>query len=276
MKRGIGFLLGSVLILSQLAGCQKAAPFNPALGGRFFPLRSGLTWTYQVVYLDGGRETITDQVIKRDHVPASREAVLVVSHYSGNGTRAVRTDLPQAYPAEMNEVETHYLVNGGYISRVASLGGASRILLEERNFLPQYLSPDRGWSNSLSPFAHLQDQILDISQDHRSFLEPDLVVVPAGRFSECIRVETKASYRSLAESGDKRYFTDWYAPDVGLVKTLVSSSGSDGPEIARIELLRFTKSETTAPVHSQNGPSTVFLSSKISNSAASAHPITHR
>ena len=255
------------LALIQLTGCQKRAVFNPGLAGRFFPLGPGLTWTYQVSYPNGAQETITDQVVKRDDVPTSRDAALVVSHYSGQGSRAVRADLPQAYPAEMNEVETHYLVNGGYISRVASLGGASRILLEERNFLPQYLLPDRRWSNRLSPFAHLQDEILDISQDHKSFLEPDLVVVPAGSFSECIRVETNASYRSLAESDEKRYFTDWYAPDVGLVKTIVSSGGPEGPEIARIELLRFTKSETTAPVHSPKGPSTVPLSSQMFNSA---------
>ena len=267
MRQWTHWLLPVGLPLILLTGCQKRAVFNPGLAGRFFPLGPGLIWKYQVVYPNGGRETIIDQVVKRNDVPESREVALVVSHYSGQGTGAVRADLPQADPAEMNEVATHYVVKGGYISRVASLGGASRILLEERNFLPQYLSPDRRWTNRLLPFAHLQDEILDISQDHKSFLEPDLVVVPAGRFSECIRVETKASYHSLAESGDQRYFTDWYAPDVGLIKTLVSSGGPDGAAIARIELLRFTKPETTAPVHSLKGPSTASLSSQILNSA---------
>jgi hypothetical protein len=65
----------------------------------------------------------------------------------------------------------------------------------------------------------------------------------------------------------KRYFTDWYAPDVGLVKTLVLSGGQDGRELARIELLRFAKlvaASTTAAVRSMTkGP----LLGKIANRA---------
>src|SRR5215469_3556129 len=208
MRQWRHWLLGVVLALIQLTGCQKRAVFNPELAGRFFPLRPGLTWTYQVTYPNGAHETVSDHVVKR----VLGDAVLVVSHYSDHGTRAVRADLPQSYPAEMNEVETHYLVEGSYISRIASLGGRAPIRLEERHFLPQYLWPDRSWSNILLPFAHSHDDVLNISQNHRSFLESDLVVVPAGRFSQCIRVETEASYRSPFGISDRRYFTDWYAP----------------------------------------------------------------
>jgi hypothetical protein len=175
----------------------------------------------------------------------------------------------------MTEVETRYMVEAGYITRIASLGGPTRLRLEERGFLPQYLWPDRGWSNTLSPFAHSPDVILKITQNHRSFLEADEVLVPAGRFAGCIRIETEASYQSPAGIGDKRYFTDWYAPDVGLVKTLVLSGGH-GHEIARIELVHFAKSATAAPLQSSN-PSIVPLSSKLANpAAAAARPLTDR
>lgn len=251
MRLSLSCLIGLVLASSPLAGCHKSVSFNPALATHFFPLRSGLTWTYLVIYPNGAHETISERVVKPEQTSRLREATLVVSDYSGHGVRAVRADLPQAYPADMTEVQTRYVVEGGYITRVASLGGPTRIRFEERGFLPQYLWPDRVWSNTLSPFAHLPDDIL-ITQNHRSFLEADEVLVPAGRFAGCIRIETEASYQSPAGNGDKRYFTDWYAPDVGLVKTRVLSGGQHGREIARIELLRFTKSATNARLQSSN------------------------
>lgn len=277
MRLWLSWLVGLALASVPLAGCHKSASFNPALAGHFFPLHTGLTWTYQVSYPNGARETISDRVAKADKAGTLRDAALVVSDYSGNGTRAVRADLPQAYPAEMTEVETSYLVEGGYITRIASLGGRTRIRLEEHGFLPQYLWPDRAWSNTLSPFAHSPADILKITQNHRSFLEADEVLVPAGRFAGCIRIETEASYQSPAGIGDKRYFTDWYAPDVGLVKTLVLSGGQDGREMARIELLRFTKSETAAPLPASNRRPIVPLSSRIAKrAAATADPVADK
>jgi len=268
MEHRIYRFLGLTLAITLVLGCQKRTLFNPALAGRFYPLRPGLTWTYQVTYPNGAHETIRDRVLKADETGMSHTVALVVSDYSGlDGSRAVRADLPQTYPAEMTEVQIRYVIEGGYINRIASLGGRTQTRLEERGFLPEYLWPDRVWSNSLSPFEHSPLDILKVAQNHQTFLEPEPVVVPAGRFSECIRIETEAAYQSAAGSGNKRYFTDWYAPDVGLVKTLVLSGGQDGREMARVELLRFTKSNTTAPLESSNGPSIASLSSKIAKPA---------
>src|SRR5262249_17831858 len=159
------------------------------------------------------RETISDRVIRADQTKLSRAAALVVSNYSGlDGSRAIRTDLPRTFPAEMTEVETHYFVDGGYITCVQRLEGASRFRLEEQQFLPQYLRPDRTWSNTLAPFEYSSDDILTVMQHHRTFLEWHDIVVPAGRFV-AIRVETEAVYQSRAGSSGKRYFTDWYAAD---------------------------------------------------------------
>jgi len=276
MRHWIHWLVGLALALFQLAGCQKTVRFNPALAGHFFPLRNGSSWTYQVTYPNGSHETITDRVLNTNQTGMRSTEALVVSDYSGHGTRAVRADLPQTYPGERTEVETRYLIEGGYISRVASLGGPTRIRLEEHDFLPQFLWPDRRWSNTLSPFEHSPADILQIAQNHRSFLEADLVDVPGGRFAECMRIETDASYRSPAGLADKRYFIDWYAPDVGLVKTLVLSGGQDGREVARIELVRFAKSKATAPIQPSNSSSIVPLSSKIITPTAPAGALTDK
>jgi hypothetical protein len=266
------------LALCPFSACQQRAVFNPALAGRFFPLSTGSTWTYEVIYANGVRETISDHVVKANPTGMLRDGALVVSSYSGfDGSRAVRAELLQSNPIEMTEVEVRYVVEGGYITRVETVGGATGIHFEERSFLPQNLWPDLEWSNTLSPFEHSPIDILEISQNHRSFLETDDVVVPAGHFTRCIRIETEASYHSLAKIGDhKRYFTDWYAPDVGLVKTLVFSGRPGGHEIARIELLRFTKAEAGAPHQSSENRPIVPLSSKIVNPAPTASSLTDR
>jgi hypothetical protein len=256
MRQWISGLLGLALAITQLPGCQKRATFNPALAGRFFPLRAGFNWIYQVAYANGARETIEDRVVRADQTGTSRAGVLVISDYSFvDGSRAVSTDLAQTYPTEMTEVQTRYVVEGGFITRVQNLGEPSWIRLEEHRFLPQYLWPDRTWSNTLSPFEDLPKQMLTVKQNHRTFLEEQDVVVPAGRFAACIRVETEASYQSPAGSGKQRFFTDWYAPDIGLVQTVVLSGGQNGREIARIELLRFAKSKATARARLSNGRS---------------------
>jgi hypothetical protein len=276
MRRSIYWSLGLALALAQLTACQKRASFNPALTGHFFPLRSGLTWTYQVTYPNGAHETISDRVVKADAPGTSHAGALIVSEYWGHGIRAIRADLPQAYPAEMTSIETRYVVDNGYISRSARLGGPTAIRLNEHDFLPQYMWPDLTWSNTLSPFEQMPGDVLTIIQTHRSFLEGSEVVVPAGRFSTCIRIETESSYRSLAGTDDKRYFTDWYAPDVGLVKTLVLNGGPKGEEMARIELLRFWKS-VTAVHHSSERSSMVPLLPKSMDSAEVAmDPLHHK
>lgn len=229
-----------------------------------------------MTYPNGAHEMISDRIVKADAPGTSHAGALIVSEYWGHGTRAIRADLPQVYPPEMTWIETRYVVENGYISRSASLGGRTAIRMTEHNFLPQYMLPDQTWSNTLSPFEQLPGDVLGITQTHRSFLEGREVVVPAGRFSTCIRIESEASYRSLAVTDDKRYFIDWYAPDVGLVKTLVLSCGPKGEEMARIELLGFSKS-VTAVRQSSGRSSMVPLRSKSMDSAEiAADPLQHK
>lgn len=137
------------------------------------------------------------------------------------------------------------MIEGGYITRASDLDDHGRILFEERRFLPQVLKPDLTWSNSLFPFDRMPEAFR-VTQTHRTFSEADEVAVPAGHFSHCIRIETEAVYRdsSSKEDGARRLrYLDWYAPNVGLVKTLVLESGFFGSEIARVELLSFVDSQ---------------------------------
>jgi hypothetical protein len=64
MRLWLSWLVGLALASVPLAGCHKSVSFNPALAAHVFPLRTGLTWTYQVTYPNGAHETIGDRVVK--------------------------------------------------------------------------------------------------------------------------------------------------------------------------------------------------------------------
>jgi len=253
-------LLGLAVTFALLTSCQKNASFNPALRGSFFPLRAGMTWTYRVVSESGAGATLSDRVETGDRNKAT--AVVVSEYFGGDGTqRAAHGYLAEAEGAKS---ETRYEVKAGYITRSVSVSvrdGSVLARSEEQQFLPQYLSPDWAWSSSFSPFSFLK-----IAQHHQSFLESHIVIVPAGRFSGCIRIETEASYESPHGIIGKRYFLDWYAPNVGLVKSafferaridrylgnselataLLRKTGFFRREIARAELLSFVPSSGSA------------------------------
>jgi hypothetical protein len=99
--------------------------------------------------------------------------------------------------------------------------------------------PNMSWSNVTYPYAGLFG--FSFGQTHRTFAENKLIEVPAGRFSGCIRVETQAT-RKDAHDGGRDYqlsYIEWYAPNVGLVKTLALEGGLEGLETERVELFRF-------------------------------------
>jgi hypothetical protein len=228
----------AILAAAQVASCQKKASFKPALAGDFFPLRPDSTWTYRVVDTSQNTtEILTDRALRKDHVDTPSAVGEVVSEYSGlDGTR---------------KSATLYLIEGGYLTRNSSLGDPAWILSEERRFLPQRLKPDLTWSNTLFPFNHLLEAF-HVTQSHRTFLEADDVVVPAGHFFRCIRIETEAVYEgglSPGVVGRRLTYLDWYALNVGLVKTLVLNGGPYAHEIARLELLSFVESQIKGSTH---------------------------
>jgi len=211
----------------QLSGCQRKS-FDPALAGVFFPLRPGLSWTYRVV--DKGRGTaavFTDRVLAGRRADSGESADEVESEYSG--------------PTGTFNSTLIYFPEGGYLTRQSRINKTSQVALAERAFLPQLLKPDLTWSNSLVLFEQ-QPDIFHVVQTHRTFLDTRIVEVPAGHFSGCIRIETSALYQSNSSESNpplRLKYLDWYAPHIGLVKTLVEQSGLFGRELARVELLNF-------------------------------------
>jgi len=243
MKLKTAWLLVAVIGTAQLLGCHKAIPFNPALAEHFFPLRAGSSWTYRIIdRSDGTTDIVTDRALGSAYLSQIKGSGEAVSEYSAHyGARTLV-----------------YLREGDYISRLTHLDGPTPILLEEKRLLPELLKPDLRWSNFLFPFG---PNSFHATEHHRTFLEANDVVVPAGRFSGCIRVETEAAFQGdgpglllkyidwyapdvglIKTSTLKHGSIDWYAPNFGLVETLASRSGFFDAEILRVELLRFGNS----------------------------------
>ncbi|HJU10396.1 MAG TPA: hypothetical protein VJ728_05955 [Candidatus Binataceae bacterium] len=217
----------------QFAACQRKS-FDPASANTFFPLRPGLSWTYRIKDRRRGPvHFLTDRVVRRTMVGTGERAE-VESKYSGPNGSVSSTIV--------------YFTEHGYFTRQSRTDHGPGVALAEQSFLPLLLEPNLTWSNSLVPFDRLEDAF-DINQTHHTFFEPATINVPAGHFSGCIRIETKAVYqnRSGVSSPAELEYIDWYAPHIGLVKTVVEQRGIFGTELARIELLTFSYSQLPSP-----------------------------
>jgi hypothetical protein len=231
MTRSLNFALIILLAMMSLAGCNSGHGEEPTVN--YFPLIRNSTWTYQITNKSRGTQyRITDHVVGPTYVPSIKAVSFVVDESCSLACEGGR---PLMYYAE-----------NGYLSRVSPLhydrekiDGSSFGRSEEARFLPLHLMPNMIWNGGTYPYAGLFGSFF--GQTHRTFAENKLIEVPAGRFSGCIRVETQTT-RKDTDGGRRDFqlsYIDWYAPSVGLVKTLALEGGTEGLEMERVELLRF-------------------------------------
>jgi hypothetical protein len=216
-------LSGLALAIIALSSCQRKS-FDPALAGTFFPLQQDFTWTYKIIDQEHAtNQILTDRVLAGGGLNGG--AKQVQSEYSG--------------PTGVLNSSIKYVPDHGYFTRQLLINKTAWFTAETA-FLPQLLRPNLIWSNSLVPFGQ-QPGTFHVTQTHRTFFDPKKIEVPAGNFAGCIRIETIALYQSSSKVNPalELKYVDWYAPHVGLVKTLVEHSGLFGSEVARIELLSF-------------------------------------
>ncbi|HKV53235.1 MAG TPA: hypothetical protein VJN94_01210, partial [Candidatus Binataceae bacterium] len=142
-----------------------------------------------------------------------------------------------------------YTEKDGYLTRLSGLDYVAHEIQPppwgrsiDENFLPQRLAPDLAWNNRLFPYGKLPGAF-EVAQTHKTFVEGTEVTVPAGRYRGCIRIETQAEYEGGGYAQQhqdlKLAYRDWYAPNVGLVRTIAYQNSLDGPEMERVELIRF-------------------------------------
>ncbi|MGH8013386.1 MAG: TapB family protein [Candidatus Binataceae bacterium] len=248
MCRRIAVLMVLALAIVPLMSCEKAQPkavFDPAMARSFFPLEANATWTYQIKSKSQRKNyVVTDRVIGVKYVPSLNVTGEVVEEYYNmdrGGTRPIV-----------------YVAKNGYLTRLSGLDYKKKSIeapawgrSEDGMFLPQRLTPNLVWSNTIFPFGHMPGSF-DIKQTHRTYFEAGQVEVPAGHFHNCIRIETQAKYEGgtyAKMKGNMRLiYKDWYAPHVGLIKTVAFEGGPNGHLMEQVELIRFDipKSKTVA------------------------------
>jgi hypothetical protein len=190
---------------------------------------------------------VTDRVVGSEYVPALKITGLVVEEFYNLDRAGLRPIV--------------YLAKDGYLTRLSGLDYVEHQIKapawgrsEEARFLPARLLPNLSWHDTLFPYGKLPGSF-DITESHKSFVEASDVVVPAGHFKGCIRIETYAHYEGGAYAQQKQNlsltYEDWYAPNVGLVRTVAYQGGANGPEMERVELMRFESAPKPAPKEPQ-------------------------
>jgi hypothetical protein len=245
MQKAKSHIAGLVILLGLASSACKSEPWPADPSAVFFPLKPNMMWIYKVQSKSQQRQYIvTDTVVGQQYVPALKLTGDVVQEFYNTDRAGLRPII--------------YTQKDGYLTRLSGLDYVENKIQPpawgrstDENFLPQRLRPDRSWENKLFPYGKLPGGF-DLFQSHKSFVEKRLVAVPAGSYAGCIRIETLARYEGGAYSRRggvlKLAYEDWYAPNVGLVRTVAYEGGPNGPEMERVELLRFATGEKpTAP-----------------------------
>ena len=230
-------LLVCLALSGSLLGCHwKTAQFDPRVARDFFPLARDSVWTYRV-NSKSQRTTyvVTDKAVGEKYVPSLNTTGQVVEEYYNMDRGGTRPIL--------------YITKDGYWTRLSGLDYSKDDIeapawgrSEDGEFMPAVLMPGVNWKSRMFPFGHIPGSF-DISQLHHTFFEPTDIVVPAGHFGGCMRIETEALYEggSYARSGKplRLVYEDYYAPHVGLIKTVALEGSARGAEMELVELIRF-------------------------------------
>ena len=241
----VGLLAGMLAVSSP--GCTRSADDRGSPD--FFPLHSEDTWVYDVVRpLHNERTRMTVRVRGDRYIqPLGRRCQLVDETYAA-GTTALGLSSGAAAQPELYPVA--YCHKDGYLFRALSLEYDGREIRDiglgssEERFLPDGLRSDLSWDSVTTAYNLGGGTTYGVHQTHRTVLEAVPINVPAGWFNGCVRVETVALHQGQHEGkydGDPIvwYYTDWYAPNVGLIRTTQSTRPDGGPPTAQIELVSY-------------------------------------
>lgn len=225
-------------------GCFSPPPPKTELRARLpveslFPLADRSQWTYRVQ--DFAKHWTYQNRVRvhgaRFMDAIGREGIEVEERYSSaSGPYFVEEHEPMLYYKDAGFLNRIYLTQqGGKL--VAASGSA------DSRFLPEILEEGATWDSSTVAFRVSADLGFTVMHRHVIARETSVVRVPGGSFANCIRVDTYSTNGpdSGARPGEEIafYYSDWYAPGVGLVRTQQWDDGEHEHERTRIELLGY-------------------------------------
>jgi len=238
-------LLASALVSGS--ACTRSSSETAA--PNFFPLHVDDTWVYEVTRPLRNEHTRMTMRVRGERYLSTlgRRCRLVDETYSAEdaafGVPAAPSGKPEIYPVA-------YCRMDGFLYRALSLeyhGGEVREIglgSKEERFLPVAFGTSLAWESVTTAYDLGGGNGYGVQQTHWVVPDSGLVEVPAGRFTGCVHVETVALHAGRhagANEGEPivLYYSDWYAPDVGLIRTLQSNRPDGGPPLAQIDLLAY-------------------------------------
>lgn len=228
-------------LLFLIGACSRAPTTTPpatVASREYFPLHPGTLWVYEI--RDAAGNVDLERVLVRGplHLKTQETDGVVVEESGGIGGEL---GLDVAWHPVVYYRRGSFLYKFSGISYVETELREYRLGIGEEKVLPDDPFRHPEWESDVQLFRLGQGlgYALRAVSTARSPLER--VTVPAGTFEACLRVETASALASLPrrpDGGVAFRYTDWYAPGVGLVKSVVEAPGHPTP-VAVTRLVSF-------------------------------------
>lgn len=235
-------LLLLILTAPLLGGCREALvqPEIPLSHSReFFPLQPGTLWVYEV-HDSRGQVDLKRVVVRGTFYLETQDTSGIVVEESGGNSDEMLFDVSW-HPVV-------YYRRGKFLYRFSGLSYVENDLREfrlgrgEEKVLPEDPLALSEWESDYEIFHVGQGIGYGVRTLSNAAISRETVAVRGGIFRNCLRVETQAVSRALPSHTEEPVvlfrYTDWYAPGVGLVKSI-----TEAPPVSRpvnvVELLSF-------------------------------------
>jgi hypothetical protein len=225
-----------------IGGCgDRAVRPEPVAANppELFPLTPGTFWVYEVKDFEG-------------HAALQRVVVRGPFYLKTRDTSGTVVEETGGVGEEMNlDVSWHpvvYYRRGDFLYKFYGISYDDQQLREyrigrgEEKVLPSDPERNPQWESDFQVFELQPGNGYEIRSVSLAQRVRDPVTVRAGTFRNCIRVQTQTvnQGRDPLETGNILTFryTDWYAPGIGLVKSLVEVPDAPRP-LSSVELISF-------------------------------------
>jgi hypothetical protein len=216
----------------ETVGPEAPAPVaDPAIPAGFPQLQDviqpkiGTTWRYRVT------ETYTEGPYTKDV-----ETIAVTPVKSGSVIRN-RVSAKPPGEEEMQIHEEEHLLGEGYHLQGSKQGESVKTFSRMMPVLPAKLAPGLAYGGEhRSERKDEEGTSREIGEVRAKVIGLETVTVPAGVFENCVRIDGEYDYLSFGVVGRVTDST-WYAPKVGLVKTVWKDEfDSGGEELEKFEV----------------------------------------
>ena len=239
--------LGRRLRLLILTGALLGGGCHPAVkpaalltpGRELFPLQPGTLWVYEVHDFNG-QVDLRRAVVRGSFYLKSQETRGTIVEESGGNSDELLFDVGW-HPVA-------YYRRGEFLYRFSGLGyvGAElrefRLGLGEEKVLPNDPLAHPEWESDFEVFHVGQGIGYGVRAISNAGVAMETVTVRAGTFRDCLRVETRTVSRALPHRAEGQQvmfqYNDWYAPGVGLVKSITEAPPASRP-VNTVELISF-------------------------------------